>query len=410
MKAHRADIRGWFTRAFNLQVLEKNRYPWVDYLKGIAILLVVYRHVLIGIERSQIQVPPVLADANMVFYSFRMPLFFILSGLFINSSIAKRTLNKLAWLKFETLLYPYLVWAFIQVSLQIALSGITNSERTLEDYTFILYQPRNLDQFWYLPALFNTTMIYLLLKIKLKVSTWAQLVLGIGLYFLSFYSQEISMISDWMEFYLFFAIGDALSRLFFHERTQRILKSYWTLLLVIPLFILTQMHYLQNEVVPKGVVPVHNSHASRLYYLDKIAEQGDFLWVALVGCLCMFVLAFRMQSWKVLPFLRVLGYHSLQIYVMHVIFTAAVRLALIIFFGVDSAVFLLVTGIVTGLVLPIIIYNLFIKDGVAWFLFTFRRPRRKPDAAKAPAVAESHPPVPALMNGETSMVKRDRNQ
>jgi fucose 4-O-acetylase-like acetyltransferase len=408
MKAHRAEIQGWFSKAFNLKVLEKNRYPWVDYLKGIAILLVVYRHVLIGIERSQVEVPVVLADANMIFYSFRMPLFFILSGLFINSSIAKRTLKKLAWLKFETLLYPYLVWAFIQVSLQIALSGITNSNRTLEDYSFILYQPRNLDQFWYLPALFNTTMIYLLLKTKLRVSVWAQLVLGIGLYFLSFYYQKVSMISDWMEFYIFFAIGDALSRLFFHETTQKVLKSYWTLLLVIPLFILTQMHYLRNDVVQNGVLPLDNSHTSRLYYLDKIAEQADFLWVALVGCLCMFVLAFRMQSWKILPFLRVLGYHSLQIYVMHVIFTAAVRLALIIFFGVDSAIFLLITGIVTGLILPIIIYNLLIKDGPAWFLFACRKPEKK-EEAKTVAIPEPRASVPTLRNGEPSMVNRQSN-
>jgi fucose 4-O-acetylase-like acetyltransferase len=407
MKAHRADIRCWLSKAFNLKVLEKNRYPWVDYLKGIAILLVVYRHVLIGIERSQVEVPVVLADANMIFYSFRMPLFFILSGLFINSSIAKRTLKKLTWLKFETLLYPYLVWAFIQVSLQIALSGITNSNRTLEDYSFILYQPRNLDQFWYLPALFNTTMIYLLLKIKLRVKVWAQLVLGIGLYFLSFYYQKVSMISDWMEFYIFFALGDAFSRLFFHERTQKVLKSYWTLLLVIPLFILTQMHYLRNNV-ERGVLPLDNSHTSRLYYLDKIAEQADFLWVALVGCLCMFVLAFRMQSWKILPFLRVLGYHSLQIYVMHVIFTAAVRLALIIFFGVDSAIFLLITGIATGLIAPIIIYNFLIKDGPAWFLFTFRKPEKTKDA-KAVPMQEPRPSVPALRNGEPSMVNRQSN-
>jgi fucose 4-O-acetylase-like acetyltransferase len=389
MKDARHQIRNWCSKAFNLQGLERNRYEWVDYLKGIAILLVVYRHVLIGIERSQVDVPPVLADANMIFYSFRMPLFFILSGLFINSSLAKRTLGQLTWLKFENLLYPYLVWAFIQVSLQIALSGITNSNRGFLDYTYILYQPRNLDQFWYLPALFNTTMIYLLLKKKAKLAHWAQLVLGTGLYFLSFYYQEVSMISDWMEFYVFFALGDAISHFFFRDKTQKVLKSYWTLLLMIPLFIVTQMHYLNNDVEQKGLVPAHNSHASRLDYLDKIAEQTDFLWVALVGCLCMFVLAFRMQSWRVFPFLRVLGYHSLQIYVMHVIFTAFVRLTLIIFFDIRSAGYLLITGIVAGLVFPIVIYNLLIKNNIGWFLFSLQRPQRKEEKEKEKEISRS---------------------
>ncbi|HEX3934682.1 MAG TPA: hypothetical protein VHW43_08380, partial [Puia sp.] len=43
---------GFLQKAFNLSILEKKRLAWVDYLKGIAIVLVVYRHVLIGSQRS----------------------------------------------------------------------------------------------------------------------------------------------------------------------------------------------------------------------------------------------------------------------------------------------------------------------------------------------------------------------
>src|SRR5690349_1051101 len=154
MKDHRT--RNWFERAFNTSVLFKNRLEWVDYLRGIAIVLVVYRHALLGIERSHVSVPQILHDANMVFYSFRMPLFFLLSGIFINHSIAKKTFGKLLEIKFDRLLYPYLIWCIIQITLQIALSGITNSQRSWIDYTYILTQPRHLDQFWYLAALFNT--------------------------------------------------------------------------------------------------------------------------------------------------------------------------------------------------------------------------------------------------------------
>ncbi|HEU4471527.1 MAG TPA: acyltransferase, partial [Flavisolibacter sp.] len=155
-------IKALWNKAFNTSILEKNRMAWVDYLRGIAILLVVYRHVLIGLERGAHDIPVLMERANMIFYSFRMPLFFILSGIFISASIAKKPLNRLVYNKFESLLYPYLVWAFLQISLQIVLSRFTNSERTLMDYTMIFYQPRGLDQFWYLPALFNATVIYLL--------------------------------------------------------------------------------------------------------------------------------------------------------------------------------------------------------------------------------------------------------
>jgi len=83
------------SRAFNWQVLQKSRMPWVDYLRGIAIVLVVYRHSLIGIDRGGLLVPAALEKANMIFYSFRMPLFFILSGIFISGSLAKKVLEKL---------------------------------------------------------------------------------------------------------------------------------------------------------------------------------------------------------------------------------------------------------------------------------------------------------------------------
>jgi uncharacterized membrane protein YcfT len=79
----------WLSRAFNLPVLQKSRMPWVDYLRGIAIVLVVYRHVLIGIERTGLHVPSILVIANEIFFSFRMPLFFILSGLFVSQSLSR---------------------------------------------------------------------------------------------------------------------------------------------------------------------------------------------------------------------------------------------------------------------------------------------------------------------------------
>jgi fucose 4-O-acetylase-like acetyltransferase len=355
-------IQHLFSKAFNTSVLLKTRLQWVDYLKGIAIILVVYRHVLIGIERSGISIPGPLVTANMIFFSFRMPLFFILSGIFINSSIAKRTLKQLVSIKFENLLYPYLVWAFLQVTIQIVLSGSTNSNRGLMDYTYIFYQPRNLDQFWYLPALFNTTVIYLLIKTRLKPQIWMQLLLGLVLYFLSPYFERVSMMSDWMEFYLFFALGDAISPLFFRDSSQQLLKKPVTLLALVPVFILTQY-----------------------YYLNYPTGQLEFLLVALTGCLCMFVLSFRLQCWNVLRFLRVIGYHSLYIYVMHVMASAFVRLVLMKFAHIHQPVILLFTCCFFGVIVPVIFYNLVIKDNIGWFLFSFRKTSARSATAKEPA-------------------------
>lgn len=350
-------MKALLSRLFNVSVLEKNRWPWVDYLRGIAIILVVYRHVLIGLERGQMVIPEYLVKANMMFFSFRMPLFFILSGIFIQSSIGKRTIQKLISLKFDTLLYPYLVWAVIQISLQIALSSYTNADRGWKDYLFILYQPRALDQFWYLPALFNTTIIYVFLKAKCKVPTYLQLALGVGLFLLAPLVDEVSMMSDWMEFYIFFAIGDIFSKLFFAPKTQELFRNPWTLLAVTPVFVATQIYYLSRVEV----------------------SQPEFLAIALIGCFAMFVLAFRLQSWNVARFLRVVGFHSLYIYVTHVLASAFVRMFLMRIVGIHDPTLLLACGIVAGIILPIVFYNLVAENRYGWFLFSPRKPKSLQD-------------------------------
>ena len=87
-------IHNWLSKAFNLPALKKSRLYWVDYLKGIAIILVVYRHSLLGIQGSGAPTPAYLENANMIFYSFRMPLFFMLSGIFASLSLRKRSVKQ----------------------------------------------------------------------------------------------------------------------------------------------------------------------------------------------------------------------------------------------------------------------------------------------------------------------------
>lgn len=358
MKPASTAFRSLVSKAFNLPYLQKSRYRWVDYIKGIAILLVVYRHVLIGIERSGISVSEYMKDANLIFYSFRMPLFFILSGIFISSSLAKRSFRQLTGLKFELLIYPYLVWVFLQITFQILLSHYTNSNRSWIDYTYIFYQPRNLDQFWYLPALFNVTIVYAFLKQRLKVSIEYQLALGLILYYVSMWAREISILSDWMDFYIFFAIGDAFSNILFKPQTQAKLKSNTVFIITIPLFLIAQIYFLKQ---PEAI------------FYETMGGKTSFIFVSLIGCFFMFILSFRLEDINRFHFLRVIGAHSLYIYVMHVFISSFVRMLFTKVFHITDAATLLVSGIVISILASIIIYNLLIRRGIFWFLLSYRK-------------------------------------
>jgi hypothetical protein len=196
-----------------------------------------------------------------------------------------------------------------------------------------------------------------------------QLSLGVILYFLAPYFGKISMMSDWMGFYLFFAVGDVISDFFFRESSQKFIKKNLTFILVIPVFAAVQLFYLQHP-------PAEFGKDVSLYYTDTLAGRIEFLPIVFIGCFSMFVLAFRLQDWNALRFLRVLGYHSLFIYVMHVIVSAFVRIVLMKFVGIHEPVILLFCGIATGVVIPVMIYNLLIKDNIGWFLFSLKKPDR----------------------------------
>ena len=167
---------------------KRNRLDWVDCAKGIAIILVVYRHILIGVSRSGLEVQSWLINANEIVYSFRMPLFFILSGLFIAKSIEKRN-NARVFIryKFDTIYYPYLVWGVIQISIQIFFSRYTNATRDLSDFLLLLVHPRAIDQLWYLYALFNTSILFYFLYSALKMPNRWLLIVSLGFYGISYF-------------------------------------------------------------------------------------------------------------------------------------------------------------------------------------------------------------------------------
>jgi len=348
-------------RLFNSdRILSVKRMQWVDTLKGLAIILVVYRHVIIGLQRMEMDVPKGLATANLLFYSFRMPLFFILSGLFLHRSLKKRTTRSLIESKFATLIYPYLVWTVIQITLQIAVSNsaVTNSSRSLKDYLYILYQPRELDQFWYLPALFNATIFYLFTHNILKLKREIHILLAAVIYFSSPIFRQLSMMSDWMLFYPFMLLGTLLSDYFFHDSNTTKIKKTLYFVSILPFFALTQYLYLQWD-----------EH----YYTDTIPGKLLFIPISITGSATMLLLAFQLEKTSISRVLRVIGFHSLYIYVMHVQAASLWRTGMVKIFHIENPVTLLFSGIIFSVFICIVTYNLLIRNGPLWFLFSYRK-------------------------------------
>lgn len=124
---------------------------WADHARGIAIALVVLGHTLSGLKGSRVLVwSAVPAGIYDTIYSFHMPLFFVVSGMFLGRSRARTGFFAQ---KAQTLLYPYVVWSALHGLVGSALGGFMNEPVTLASAVAgLLVAP--VAQFWFLPTLF----------------------------------------------------------------------------------------------------------------------------------------------------------------------------------------------------------------------------------------------------------------
>ncbi|RPE08366.1 acyltransferase [Chitinophaga lutea] len=335
----------------------KGRYDWIDCAKGIAIILVVYRHIAHGLFMSTVELPMWVKDCNDMLYSFRIPLFVALSGVFFSRSLLRYGAGQFVINKMNTLLYPYLLWAIIQISLQISFAEYTNSQRTAADYFNILLQPRALDQLWYLFLLFNVSVLYLCISMLLKGHTKWQLLIGLILLGLAPLVKDYSTFYDIALHYIFFAIGQVSSAWLLNADVQEKLSQGRLLLMLLPVFAALQYYFLL--------------HQDMNLYL--------FLIVAVFGSLFVTVLSLFLVKHGYLKFLQTIGKYSLYIYLLHVSISSLLRHILYrtgAFGSLTTNTLLLVLLIGLSIYLSIVAYRLLIRLKFG-FLFKGSLPERR---------------------------------
>jgi uncharacterized membrane protein YcfT len=146
-----------------MQKTEKSRIDWVDYAKGICIILVVMMHSTLGVEKATgtlTWLHPFIDWAR----PFRMPDFFMISGLFLASRIAKDWRNYLDS-KVLHFAYFYILWMTIQFFVRdFAALRAESVQKILLAYAAGFYEPYGTLWFIYLLAVF-----FVVTKLLLRV-------------------------------------------------------------------------------------------------------------------------------------------------------------------------------------------------------------------------------------------------
>jgi len=325
---------------------------WVNYAKAITIILIVYRHTLTGLLGAGIYVNPYFVLANDAVLSFRMPLFMMLSGIFFSSSFRKRTYSGYVGNKISTILYPYIVWASIQLLIQIILSTYTNSVRSFFDFTYLVTHPRALDQFWFLYALFFITIFHSLLNYLLKCPKWVYVAIGLFLFGFVPYVEKIDFSFLLFYFYVFYALGDFFAKHLLDPKSADLWGSVGLLIIFFPLFFSIQYYWVIN--------------------LDNNLNKFVVLIIGLIGSAFVLIICHLLDKYKLAKWLISIGQHSMPIYLMHVLVVAGVRVVLQNIFSITSPKISLPLSLILGIILPMIAYNIMLKKNM-WWLFSLEK-------------------------------------
>lgn len=356
-------------------ILGSTRYAWIDYAKGLCIILVTFRHVQEGLHPADTPyLYPGLKFADVFFFSFRMPLFFIVSGIFLGGTLRKKSVNDYISGRFRTLIWPLLLWGSIQVTLQLLFKNYVNVDREPIDYLNLIIRPREIEQFWYLHTLFLTGTFYALMKVKAKFSMTQQLMLGVLLYAVTgifryyrmheyFGITEHIFILDVFFYYIFFAVGDLFGQYVLNEKNFKAISSTKTFLIFTPIFLVLELYFADINI----------THAWDYYVQNQMPAL--FLIVGLVGGAYLIHCSFLLQKWGKLKFIRVVGYYSLHIYVIHLTVTAGTRIFFRNVLHYDNFIVLLIVSTILGIAIPIMVANITDRMGM-WWLFTLKNPNK----------------------------------
>ena len=353
-------------------ILKEKRWLWIDYDKGISIILVGYGHCMDALTgHTDLNSHSWLSIFGSFFYGFRMPLFFIVSGLLVGRSLNKKGINGYVSDRTNNILFPLLVWGFIEITMQILAARFTsfthNETVNYTRYFKLLTDPRQTGHFWYLNALFCIGVIYAFVRSTLKLKPIVHVALGFVFFCISAYLHvnniSVGFLIDVLEYYFFFALGDLISHIMLDENNIKRFASWKVFFPLLAAFLVTQYFATIVNIEPGSLGNDRVEHTMPFFYFLQ----------AIIGCSISFNISFLLQRYKRFTWIRIVGYHSLFVYCMQVIVMNFARIFFQSFLHIDSTPVLVLLVWTSGIVLPIFFYNFCLKYNL-WWLYTYKKP------------------------------------
>lgn len=274
----------------------------VDKLKGYACFLVLFGHVTMGIRLAGIAIPSFFAGVEQFVWSFHVALFLFLSGVvYQETGEWKRQKTKVRFVlhKLLNLGVPYVVFSAVYILIN-SLVGQANNQSSVRDILAIWKTP--VAQYWFLYALFFQFCIWTFLSGILKNWQITLIVVAVG-YVLPILGVELGSFDVVFYAALVFGAGTFVK---FSRLTKLPVYAKW------------------------AVVAAHLATGILLIWRGKIEAPLAKEIMMLFGIYASMQLISVLQNCKpIAHFFLFMNRYSLQIYLLHTIFTAGIRIVLL---------------------------------------------------------------------------------
>ncbi len=328
-----------------------DRLDWVDAAKGLSIILVVMMHSAYGVGED-------LNGTGVLHYiigwatPFRMPEFFLISGLFLGQVIA-RPWAHYADRRIVHYLYFYLLWAVLQIAFKVGL-GTGDVGAAIGQVGLAVIEPYGVLWFIYMLAVYS---LVAKLFYSLKVPHWLALAIGVALQVVQVQT-HIALVDHFAMYFVYFYAGYAFAPMVF-----RIVESAQHH--VVPAVIALACYALiEGILVFAGGSELH----PRGITMGYAALPFVHLALGFAGSLLVCLTAALLIRLPHMGWLRWLGEHSIVVYLSFSIPMAASRL-IILKTGATDVSLVSVMVMTVALVSPLILYWLIEKTGYGRFLF-----------------------------------------
>jgi len=285
------------------------RLDWIDQARGLSIFLVIYAHNF-----------PVY---EAYIYSFHVPLFFFISGMFHPKKVTTAVLKRRA----KMILVPYFVWAFLLYFFWLFIGrkyGVSSEYdlSPLNNFIGIFYAQGGKSfmdwgiPIWFLPCIFMVFVYFSAIR-KIKNITFSNIVIILGVLAGFFWSRLIGINLPWsLDVALvamgFYAIGNLLK-----EGIINLSKNTALIIGILFLGINILMFYFNTTKVDM--------------YRSIYGEEVLFFISGLSGSLAV-VLLFK--SFPVFKFFSYLGKHTIVLLATHLRALTVIKLVLLLITGV----------------------------------------------------------------------------